>query len=113
MIGITAHVLDTALGVPARGLRLTLSAVASAGEWETLGVQDTNDDGRTPDLLGGRPLEARTYKLTFETAAYFKASGRSTFYPYVEVVFRVQAPEQHHHVPLLLSPYGYSTYRGS
>ena len=72
----------------------------------------TATDG-SPDLLGGAAAEARTYRLTFETGAYFAATRRASFYPRVEVTFAVTAPAEHHHVPLLLSPFGYSTYRGS
>ncbi len=109
---LTSHVLDTALGQPARGVTLRLEVLEGrslAFCWP--GV--TDDDGRPGDLLGGAPLEARTYRLTFETGAYFAASGRRAFYPRVEVTFEVTAPAEHHHVPLLLSPFGYSTYRGS
>jgi 5-hydroxyisourate hydrolase len=112
MSGLTSHVLDLALGQPARGLALRLE-VQEGKSWRSLAAGVTDADGRAGDLLGGRPLEARTYRLTFETGAYFAAAGRPTFYPRVEVTFDVAAPGDHHHVPLLLSPFGYSTYRGS
>ena len=109
---LTSHVLDVSLGQPARGVRLRLEMLE--GEtWRALGGGITDADGRAGDLLAGAPLEARTYRLTFETGAYFASTGRRSFYPRVEVTFEVVAPAEHHHVPLLLSPFGYSTYRGS
>jgi 5-hydroxyisourate hydrolase len=110
MKGLTTHVLDLALGQPARGLSLRLD-VFEAGDWKSVAAAVTDGDGRAPDLSA--VLERRAYRLTFETGPYFAASGRSTFYPRVEVTFEVTDPTQHHHVPLLLSPFGYSTYRGS
>ena len=112
MSPLTSHVLDLALGQPARGLALRLEVRQGEG-WRSLGAGVTDADGRAGDLLGGAPLEALTYRLTFDTGAYFAAGGRPTFYPRVEVTFEVAEPERHHHVPLLLSPFGYSTYRGS
>jgi len=119
---LTSHVLDTALGAPARGVAVRLdvqSATESEGSdqnaatWRTVASAVTDQDGRVRDLLGDTPLEARTYRLTFETGAYFRASGRPVFYPRVEVIFTVTSPAEHHHIPLLLAPFGYSTYRGS
>jgi 5-hydroxyisourate hydrolase len=112
MSPLTSHVLDTANGTPARGLAVRLEVSEPAG-WRTLAQRVTNDDGRVTDLLAPGALEARTYRLTFETGAYLRATGRPAFYPRVEVVFEVTAPAEHHHIPLLLSPFGYSTYRGS
>jgi 5-hydroxyisourate hydrolase len=112
MSPLTSHVLDLALGQPARGLALRLE-VREGTDWRPLGAGVTDADGRAGDLLAGARLEMRTYRLTFETGAYFAAAGRASFYPRVEVTFEVTAPDQHHHVPLLLSPFGYSTYRGS
>ncbi len=109
---ITSHVLDTALGRPARDLEVRLDRLGAAG-WTTLGRAVTDADGRVRDLLGAADLEAGTYRVTFATGAYFEASHRPVFYPRVDVVFRVDAPDEHHHIPLLLSPFGYSTYRGS
>ena len=110
---ITSHVLDTALGCPAAGLAVRLEIQDHAGSWRTLADRVTGPDGRVSDLLGGAALEARTYRLTFATGAYFSGSGRPAFYPRVEVVFDVAATDQHYHIPLLLSPFGYSTYRGT
>lgn len=80
--------------------------------WTLVGQGSTDDDGRIRELVAGA-LEAGTYRLTFHTDAYFQAQGRESFYPEVVVTFRVRAPGEHYHVPLLLSPFGYSTYRGS
>lgn len=113
MSGITSHVLDTSLGVPAAGLTVRLARRDDAGAVTELEERRTNADGRVADLLGGRPLAAGVYRLTFETGAYFAAEGKRCFYPRVEVVFEVDATDRHYHVPLLLSPFGYSTYRGS
>ena len=112
MNSLTSHLLDVALGRPARGVTLRLEVLEGA-TWRSLGAGVTDADGRAGDLLAGAPLEARTYRLTFETGAYFAATGRRSFYPRVEVIFEVTAPAAHHHVPLLLSRFGYSTYRGS
>jgi 5-hydroxyisourate hydrolase len=113
MSTLTSHVLDTATGEPAKSLRVRLSVLGDDGRWKTLSERVTNEDGRVTDLLAGAVLEARTYRLTFDTLGYFEGSGRPVFYPHVDVVFVVSAPATHHHIPLLLSPFGYSTYRGS
>lgn len=113
MSGITSHVLDTTLGRPAGNLGVKLCVLEPTGAWRTLAERATNDDGRVLDLLSGATLEPRTYRLTFETGPYLTAQHGRGFYPQVEIVFTVTMPEQHHHVPLLLSPFGYSTYRGS
>jgi 5-hydroxyisourate hydrolase len=110
---ITSHVLDTALGRPARNLGVRLDGLDDAGVWQTLADRSTGDDGRVTDLLPATPLAPGTYRLTFATGAYFASSGRATFYPRVEVIFEVTAAGEHFHVPLLISPFGYSTYRGS
>jgi 5-hydroxyisourate hydrolase len=116
MSRLSTHVLDVALGQPARGVavRLDLLPPATAGGGTViLATTVTDDDGRVGDLLGGAPLAAGVYRLTFQTGAYFSATGRASFYPRVQVIFEVTAAGEHHHVPLLLSPFGYSTYRGS
>lgn len=111
---VTAHVLDTTTGRPARGLMVRLDRQAPSGEgWTALAARATDDDGRVGDLVPPGGLEAGIYRVTFETGAYFQAAGRPTFYPRVEVIFEVVAPGEHHHIPLLLSPHGYTTYRGS
>lgn len=103
MAGITTHVLDTAQGRPAAGIRLTLHR----GD-ELLFDGETDADGRAR-LLEANQTEAGTYRLVFDTGAY----NPGGFYPQVTILFRVERADQHHHVPLLLSPFGYSTYRGS
>lgn len=107
MAAISTHVLDTTEGVPAAGVAVTLSRVEENGD-STLASTSTDDDGRVPDLLGGNRLRTGLYRLTFNTAAY-----GNPFYPEVTILFRVANPDQHHHIPLLLSAFGYSTYRGS
>ena len=116
MKGLSSHVLDTALGQPARGVSVTLelaAAEAEAERWSVVTRAVTDADGRIGDLLGGRPLDPAVYRLTFDTGAYFAAAGRPVFYPRVQVEVAIAAPAEHHHIPLLLSPFGYSTYRGS
>ncbi len=110
---LSTHVLDTSLGRPARGIvvRLEDAAAADPGA-EALGVETTDADGRVA-TIGPVRLKAGDYRLTFDTAAYFAASGRTGFYPEVAITFTVTDPEEHYHVPLLLNPFGYSTYRGS
>jgi 5-hydroxyisourate hydrolase len=114
MSPITTHVLDTALGRPAKQLGVKLSRLAKNGEWDTVAERVTNDDGRVTDLLPDGPLLAGTYRMTFETGPYLESTtARRAFYPHVDVVFEVEPGMAHYHVPLLLSPFGYSTYRGS
>lgn len=109
---ITTHVLDISLGKPAAGVAVTLARM-SDGVFSDLASGRTNDDGRVAELLPVGSLVRGTYRISFAVAPYFQASGRSAFYPHVEIVFSVQDPAEHFHVPLLLSPFGYSTYRGS
>jgi 5-hydroxyisourate hydrolase len=114
MSAITTHVLDISKGRPAGGVPVRLEVKRAAGGWERLGAGETDADGRLRTLLpDGAALEAATYRLTFETGAYFDAQGVEGFYPEASIVFAVGDPAQHYHVPLLLSPFGYSTYRGS
>jgi 5-hydroxyisourate hydrolase len=105
---ITTHVLDTAAGRPAAGVPITLE-ILSGSEWSELGRGATDDDGRLRTLTPAGPVAAGTYRIRFDTAAYFPHG----FFPVVEIQFVVRDGAQHHHVPLLLSPFGYSTYRGS
>mmetsp|Transcript_43266 Transcript_43266/g.108365 ORF Transcript_43266/g.108365 Transcript_43266/m.108365 type:complete len:116 (+) Transcript_43266:127-474(+) len=110
---ITSHVLDTALGRPAQGVPITLS-VLSGSEWSVLGRAKTNSDGRAPELLPvDYKLAKGVYKCMFQTGAYYEATGQKGFYPEVPVIFEVVETTEHYHIPLLLSPFGYSTYRGS
>jgi 5-hydroxyisourate hydrolase len=113
MSPITTHVLDTSLGKPAEAIAVTLYQIQEDGGCVEIGRGATNADGRVAELLEeGTPIQG-TYRIEFDTAAYFERSGRPTFYPRVEVWFEVTATGDHYHVPLLLSPFGYSTYRGS
>lgn len=114
MSAITTHVLDTSLGRPAAGVPVTLKIRSASGTWKTLARARTDADGRVKGLLPAKKkLKKGVYRLTFETAAYHRSVGVRGFYPAVTVTFAVREPRQHHHVPLLLSPHGYSTYRGS
>lgn len=107
---ITTHVLDTARGKPAAGVPVTLEWRGSA--WEPAGSGVTDADGRCREILQ-RPRAAGVWRLRFDVAAYFAALGVESFYPSVEICFEVRDPAQHYHVPLLIAPFGYSTYRGS
>jgi 5-hydroxyisourate hydrolase len=110
---ITTHVLDVARGRPAEGVPIRLE-VQEAGGWRVVGDGTTNPDGRLRSLVpANTDLPAGTYRMRFDTGAYFALVGVEGFYPYVEVVFAVPPGGGHYHVPLLLSPFGYSTYRGS
>ncbi len=113
MSAITTHVLDTSRGRPASGVLVVLEA-EDGGAYREIGRGTTDDDGRQRGLVpaGERP-RAGTYRLTFHTGAYFAQLGAECFYPAVSILFEIRDPAQHHHVPLLLSPYGYTTYRGS
>jgi 5-hydroxyisourate hydrolase len=108
MTPITTHVLDTARGRPAAGLGVTLEL---GPDWTEVGSGRTGDDGRLAEL--GSVGSPGRYRLRFDTGAYFEAGGARAFFPEVTVEFVVEQPDEHHHVPLLLSPFGYSTYRGS
>ncbi len=108
-MSLSTHVLDIAAGLPVSGLAVTVT-VRKAENWVSVGSGVTDSDGRIADLLGDEPLEAAVYRLTFATGAHL---GPTAFYPEVVVTVRVTDPRQHHHVPLLLGPYGYTTYRGS
>lgn len=109
---ITTHVLDTSLGKPAQGIQIKLQEPAG-NSWKTIAEGITNTDGRVSDLLKADEILARgTYKLVFHVADYFKTQGIKSFYPLVEITFET-TDRGHYHVPLLLNPFGYSTYRGS
>jgi 5-hydroxyisourate hydrolase len=103
-------VLDTAIGRPAVGVPVTLEFYD--GGWKTIGRGHTDTEGRSREICDG-DIEIGTYRLTFDTAAYFNARDVEGFYPVAQIVFEVRDPSRHHHVPLLLAPYGYSTYRGT
>ena len=113
MSGITTHVLDTSLGRPASGVAVRLER-STGDRWELVGRAATDDDGRVRTLVPSEAtVPAGVYRLTFDTAAYFQRTNAQTFYPAVVIIFQVVDGGQHHHVPLLISPFGYSTYRGS
>ena len=107
MSTLSTHVLDTALGKPAAGVHVSL---ARASDGVVLGDGHTDPDGRLREFVG--TLAADVYRLRFAVADYFAATQRPTFFPEVVVVFRL-GDDEHYHVPLLISPFGYSTYRGS
>lgn len=108
---ITTHVLDTGTGRPAVGVAARLDRQAPDG-WQEVAKGTTDDDGRITSL-GPDALEAGTYRIDFETGSYFAATGTETFFPSVSLIFELTDPAQHYHVPLLISPFAYSTYRGS
>lgn len=111
---ISTHVLDTSTGRPAAGIKVSLETLNAGSGWTQVAWGTTDDDGRIRELLpmNGR-LDQRRYRLVFDTLSYFQQRGVQAFYPVVVVIFEIAAPADHHHVPLLLSPFGYSTYRGS
>src|SRR4029453_5089305 len=112
--GITTHVLDTSVGRPARGVAVRLEGRMADRGWVTLAGRVTDDDGRVRDLVpAGSRVDAGVYRLTFETGAYFQAEGRHGFFPEAAVTFELKDGAEKVHVPLLVSPFGYSTYRGS
>ena len=108
MSHVTTHVLDSSLGRPAAGIAVELQAA----DGTVLGTGETNADGRVPEL-GPDALAAGPYRLVFATAPYFAASGTPTFYPRITIDFDLADVAAHYHVPVLLSPFAYSTYRGS
>jgi 5-hydroxyisourate hydrolase len=111
---ISTHVLDTALGVPAKDVSVHLERHENSGEWRVVASARTDDDGRCNQLLPeGEALSPGVYRLGFDTASYFAAHEVGGFYPIVQITFVVGEGETHFHIPLLLSPYGYTTYRGS
>ncbi len=106
---ITTHVLDTSRGQPASGVPVLLAVRAENGEWREVARGSTDKDGRSKMASAPRGV----YRLVFDTDAYFRAWNLEGFYPEVVVTFEVRDPSQQYHLPLLISPYGYSTYRGS
>lgn len=111
MSQITSHILDTTSGKPAHGVTIILF-IGGNDEWVELCRGLTDADGRVKDLEVSEPVQQAIYKLRFETKDYFDKSQIKTFYPYIEIIFEIDSTD-HYHVPLLLNPYGYSTYRGS
>ncbi len=114
--GISTHVLDLALGLPATGMRVRLEREAPddyAAPWAHCAAGMTDEDGRCRPLLEAEKVVAGKHRLTFETAAYFAGQERPAFFPEISITFTVETDGAGCHVPLLLSPFGYSTYRGS
>ena len=110
---ITTHVLDTARGGPAAGVTVILE-MRQASEWSPIGRGTTDASGRLMTLTEDRPLAPGTYRLTFDIGTYHRDQGMNKpFFPEVRIAFNVRDSGEHYHVPLLLSPYGYSTYRGA
>jgi 5-hydroxyisourate hydrolase len=111
---ITTHILDLATGEPAAGVRVTLERRADDGRWSGIGEGLSDRDGRIREWAGNAGALGRgTYLLRFDTAEYFGRHNRTWFFPEVQVIFMAADDPAQCHVPLLLSPYGYSTYRGS
>lgn len=114
MSGITTHVLDLKSGLPARAVAVRLEIHRGERGWTSLGDRATDDDGRVKDFIAlGTRIDAGIYRLTFRTGDYFRKQGEPAFHPEVVVSFEITDASRHHHVPLLLSPFGYTTYRGS
>lgn len=110
---LTTHVLDTSRGKPAPGVAVVLEK-QEGNTWKTLAKRATDADGRVNNLLDAHHrLETGSYRLTFDTASYFSSHGVKSIFPTVVVVVEISDTSQHYHIPLLVSPYGYSTYRGS
>jgi 5-hydroxyisourate hydrolase len=112
MKSISTHVLDITRGRPAKDLPITI-ARKEGDAFTTLKSGKTDADGRIKDLVPEGQLAVGTYRITFDTGAYFAAQNVEGFYPEATVVFTIKDADAHYHVPLLLSPFGYSTYRGS
>lgn len=112
MSQITTHVLDTSSGRPGKNIKVELFQKAK-NEWELIAEGITNDDGRCADLIEkSNVAEHGIYKIKFHTEEYFDSADTKTFYPYIEITFQI-SDNEHYHVPLLLNPFGYSTYRGT
>jgi 5-hydroxyisourate hydrolase len=113
MSSITTHVLDTSLGKPAVGLPVQLSVREGGQQMRVLAASVTDADGRVRQFASDAPLGAGSYQLSFETADYFRATQRQAFFERITLEFNVPSAAEHYHVPLLLSPFGYTTYRGT
>lgn len=110
---ITTHILDTSRGLPAAAVTVTLEYRDTTGAFVQVGTGVTDTDGRLRTLLSGDAFRTGTYRLIFDVRSYQSAQGEGGFFPEVAITFFVGNTSQHYHVPLLLSPFGYSTYRGS
>ena len=111
-MGISTHVLNTAIGRPAEGMAITLERI-DEGCWSEVTGGTTNGDGRVGELLSSNELEISTYRIVFGTGGYFAQRAELSFYPEVRIDFEVHDASEHYHVPLLVSPWSFSTYRGS
>jgi 5-hydroxyisourate hydrolase len=111
-VSVSTHVLDLVTGLPARGVGVSLERLDGAA-FVPVTTAHTDDDGRVRELVARGQGRPGVFRIRFETGAWFAAAGTRGFYPWVEIAFEVVDPAAHHHVPLLLGPYGYSTYRGS
>jgi 5-hydroxyisourate hydrolase len=111
---ISTHVLDTAQGAPARNVPVRLERQESSGDWRLVGSARTDQDGRCNQLLPEGEAAARgIYRMTFDAASFYAAQKIEGLYPLVQITFAAKQGEEQFHIPLLLSPYGYTTYRGS
>ncbi|XP_061566728.1 5-hydroxyisourate hydrolase-like isoform X1 [Cololabis saira] len=111
---LTTHVLNTATGVPGANMALRLyRQEPNTDVWHLVTSGLTNEDGRCPGLITKQMFTSGVYKIHFETGQYWASMGETPFYPYVEIVFAISNPDQKYHIPLLLSRFSYSTYRGS
>lgn len=114
MSAITTHVLDTARGQPATGVGVTLTVLGQGDMWTRVGTGTTDSDGRIRSFVQpGKSLDPGTYRLRFDTRAYHAGQGIAGFFPHVDIIVSISEAGRHYHVPLLLSPFAYSTYRGS
>lgn len=113
MSAITTHILDTSRGQPAADVTAVLEFFED-DQWRRVGGGKTDSDGRIKGLMDSNfTFQQGHYRLDFAVGSYFEGQGRKSFYPYVQIVFQIEDTESHYHVPLLLNPFGYSTYRGS
>ena len=114
MATLSTHVLYTSQGRPAAGITISLERLNAGEGWTPLSEAATDDDGRVKHFVLAEPnLGPGTYRLVFSVEKYFKELNQQTFYPEVSVAFLIEPGAEHYHVPLLISPFGYSTYRGS
>lgn len=113
MSKVTTHVLDTARGKPAPGVEVVLERGGAGGVWIRVGSARTDANGRITEFPGAGELMGGPHRLRFDVGAYFGGLKVEPFFSAIEIAFEVRKPSEHHHVPLLLSPFGYTTYRGS
>ena len=112
-MSITTHILDISLGRPAGSVSVRLERWDAGAEWIAIGEGLSDDNGRVSGLISGDDLSTGLYRLVFDTGSYYLRTERTCFFPEVDIVFTVADAGEHYHVPLLISPFGYSTYRGS